>query len=193
MLKEHKIPRKTQIERKATELFKNRGYAATSMRDLANDLGIEAASLYSHIKSKEEILQRICFQMAEEFFRARDNIQSISGSATEKLHKAIISHIQVTTKNMDASVVFFHEWKHLSQPYLKDFLEMRSIYEEWFVSIIEEGVKSGEFKNMDCKFAMLTLLSSLNWLPNWYRPDGKMELKEIQEQMAAFLISGIKK
>ena len=52
--------RKTQIDRTATALFRARGFAATSMRELAAELGMEAGSLYSHIKSKEEILHRVC-------------------------------------------------------------------------------------------------------------------------------------
>ncbi len=76
MLKEKKISRKKQIEQKATELFKSRGYAATSMRDLAAEMGLEAGSLYSHIKSKEEILRNVCFEMANDLMSEFDKIEA---------------------------------------------------------------------------------------------------------------------
>ena len=87
MLIEKKISRKEELELKATRLFEDKGYTKASMRDLANELGIEAASLYSHIKSKEEILQNICFRMAEEFLTALASIEAEKETAEIKLKK----------------------------------------------------------------------------------------------------------
>lgn len=107
MITKNKLNRKQQIIEKATQLFQKQGYAATSMRDLAGYIGIEAASLYSHIKSKEEILQTICFQMANDFFQSIEAIELEKLGADDKLKKAVISHVIVLTKDSAASAVFF--------------------------------------------------------------------------------------
>jgi len=186
MITKTKLNRKQQIIEKATQLFQKQGYAATSMRDLAGYIGIEAASLYSHIKSKEEILQTICFQMANDFFQSLEKIELEKLSADEKLKKAVISHVKVLTKDSAASAVFFSEWRHLSESYLKDFLTMRNNYENKFIQILIDGHKEGVFKKMDAKFTVLALLSSINWMPSWYKPEGKLTPEE-EAEMIAFL------
>ncbi|WP_375578003.1 TetR/AcrR family transcriptional regulator [Marivirga tractuosa] len=192
MITKTKVNRKQQIIEKATELFQKQGYAATSMRDLAGYIGIEAASLYSHIKSKEEILQTICFQMANDFFQSLEKIELEKLSADEKLKKAVVSHVEVLTKDSAASAVFFSEWRHLSESYLKDFLAMRNNYENKFIQILIDGHKEGVFKKMDAKFTVLALLSSINWMPSWYKPEGKLTPEEIAENVTDVFINGLK-
>lgn len=188
------LSRKEQVIRKAAELFKEKGYAAASMRDLAQMLGIEAASLYSHIKSKEEILRTLCFDMANEFRASLDKVEKQTGTASEKLRKGIIGHIQVMAKDLTASAVFMNEHRHLSQPWLRDFLLLRINYINRFKKILEDGIKSGEFKDtIDKKLAVMTLFSSLNWMPMWYDPVGKIEPEELGYQLADMLVNGIKK
>lgn len=186
------LSRKKQIEEKATELFRLKGYSATSMRDLAREMEIEAASLYSHIKSKEEILQKICFQMAEEFFKVLSKIDKLELSASEKLQAGITEHIKVITKDVSASAVFLNEWRHLSEPHLGDFLLMRENYEQKFMEIIKEGIETKEFKVVDERFAAQFILSSINWTYKWYKPTGKMTPEEVGGKLANFLIHGIK-
>lgn len=188
------LSRKEQVIRKAAELFKEKGYAAASMRDLAQLLGIEAASLYSHIKSKEEILRSLCFDMATEFRKSLEEVEKEPASASEKLKKGIIGHIQVMAKDLTASAVFMNEHRHLSQPYLRDFLLLRINYINRFKSIIEEGMRSGEFKNsIDKKLAVMTLFSSLNWMPMWYDPGSAIDPQQLGYQLADMLVNGLKK
>ena len=188
------LSRKEQVIRKAAELFREKGYAAASMRDLAQKLGIEAASLYSHIKSKEEILHTLCFDMATEFRRSLEDVEKQNLPASEKLRKGIIGHIQVMAKDLTASAVFMNEHRHLSQPYLRDFLLLRINYINRFKTIIDEGVRTGEFKStIDKKLAVMTLFSSLNWMPMWYNPNAAIEPVELGLQLADMLVNGLKK
>ncbi|MBY0433266.1 MAG: TetR/AcrR family transcriptional regulator [Cyclobacteriaceae bacterium] len=188
------LSRKEQVIRKAAELFREKGYAASSMRDLAQKLGIEAASLYSHIKSKEEILQNLCFDMATEFRKSLDEVEKQKVSASEKLKNGIIGHIKVMAKDLTASAVFMNEHRHLSQPYLRDFLLLRINYINRFKDIIEEGVSNGEFKDtIDKKLAVMTLFSSLNWMPQWYDPNANLVPADLGNQLADMLVTGLKK
>jgi AcrR family transcriptional regulator len=188
------LSRKEQVIRSAAELFREKGYAASSMRDLAQKLGIEAASLYSHIKSKEEILQHLCFDMAAEFQKSLAEVEKKNVSSVEKLKLGIIGHIQVMAKDLTASAVFMNEHRHLSQPYLRDFLLMRINYINRFKGIIEEGARQGEFKDtIDKKLAVMTLFSSLNWMPMWYDPSSKIVPTELGQQLADMLVNGLKK
>ena len=187
------LSRKEQVIRKAAELFKDKGYAAASMRDLAQLLGIEAASLYSHIKSKEEILRSLCFDMAAEFRKSLEEVEKQNVSASEKLRRGIIGHIQVMAKDLTASAVFMNEHRHLSQPYLRDFLLLRINYINRFKTIFEEGVRTSEFKStIDKKLAVMTLFSSLNWMPMWYDPSGLIEPIELGVQLSDMLVNGLK-
>jgi TetR/AcrR family transcriptional regulator, cholesterol catabolism regulator len=187
------LSRKEQVIRSAAELFKEKGYAASSMRDLAQKLGIEAASLYSHIKSKEEILQTLCFDMAADFRESLDKVEKQNVSASEKLSLGITGHVNVMARDLTASAVFMNEHRHLSNPYLRDFLLLRINYINRFKAIIEEGVAKGEFKkNIDTKLAVMTLFSSLNWMPMWYSPEGSIEPKELGQQLANMLVNGLK-
>jgi len=188
------LSRKEQVIRSAAELFREKGYAASSMRDLAQKLGIEAASLYSHIKSKEEILHHLCFDMAAEFRKSLQEVESKNVSATEKLRLGIIGHIQVMAKDLTASAVFMNEHRHLSQPHLREFLLLRINYINRFKSMIEQGASQGEFKStIDKKLAVMTLFSSLNWMPMWYDPSSKIDPNELGQQLADMLVNGLKK
>lgn len=186
------LSRKEQVIRTASELFKEKGYAATSMRDLAQALGIEAASLYSHIKSKEEILQALCFEMARRFRKSLEQVEIADISFSERLRRGILGHIQVMAEELTASAVFMNEHRHLSQPYLRDFLLLRINYINRFKKIIEGGIQSGEFKKVDTKLAVMTLFSSLNWMPHWYDPSGMIDPNQLGNQLADMLIEGLK-
>jgi AcrR family transcriptional regulator len=184
------LARKDQIRDKAQTLFRERGYAATSMRDLADSLGIEAASLYNHISSKEEILHEICFRMADEFFSAIEPIVASSLDPKEKLRATLEAHLSVIASNADASGVFLHEWRHMGEPFLGDFKLMRRRYEQIFRKIVEEGTGLGVFRKIDAAITARTLLSATNWTYESHKSHRKTSAEELNE-ITTILIEGI--
>lgn len=187
------INRKEQILKESAKLFRERGYEATTVRDIAHKLKIEAASLYHHIKSKDEILDIICFKMADQFLNALKEVNDIYFSSEEKLRMAINYHVQIITENLDYSAVFLNEWRSLKEPKLTEFMKLRHKYENEFRSLIEHGQKEDVFADVDIKFAALTILSSVNWIYHWYEPDGKMNPSQIATKLSDFILEGLRK
>ena len=185
------LTRKAQITEVAKNMFRQQGYAATSMRDLAREIGIEPASLYSHIRSKEELLSNICFKIGADFFEAFHEIETITDPAA-RLTAAIKGHVAVIVNNLDASAVFLHEWRFLSEPNLSEFKSQRDRYESYFRALIREGIEGGIFKKQDEKFIVLTIFSSLNWIYEWYKPEGSMCAEDIGQKLSELILEGLK-
>lgn len=185
--------RKEQIIETASRLFSQRGYMATSMRDIADKMGIEAASLYNHISSKEEILQDICFDQAQLFLRAIAEVNDIYFDAEKKLRMAIQNHVEILTANLMQSKVFLQEWKYLGDENKAEFIKLRDTYEKEFTVILSNGEDENLFKGVDKKFAVLNILSSLNWIVEWYKPDGEMTPTQIAEKLSDFVLMGLSK
>lgn len=185
------LTRKEQILQTAQNMFKERGFTAASMREIAKTVGIEPPSLYSHYKSKDEILQQICFKIANEFFEVLDPIQNSVSNPVDKLKRAITAHINVIIHNLDASAVFFNEWKHLKEPSLGEFLEMRDRYENGFRQIVQEGITLCEFKNLDIDFTVRLIFSVLNGVHEWYRKSGSVSPDEVGERLSDFILNGL--
>lgn len=187
------INRKEQIIDVAALLFKQKGYASTTMRDLATELGIEAASIYHHIKSKEELLEGICFDMANKFISNAKEVNDIYFNAEEKLRLAIKLHVETITDNQNQSAVFLSEWRNLSEPKLTLFKQLRQQYENQFTIILMDGENEDIFDQVDKKFAVLSILSTINFVNEWYKPDGKMNAAEIAEKLSNFIMGGLRK
>jgi AcrR family transcriptional regulator len=184
--------RKEQIIKASARLFREKGFEAASMRDIAKELGIEAASLYSHIKSKDELLETICFRMADELLKAIVEVNDVYFNAEEKLNSAIKNHVKIVTGDLDSSSVFIREWRRLPKEKLQEFIKLRNKYEDGFKQILVNGENENVFEAPDKKFAVLTILSAVNWITEWYSPKGNMTPDEISEHLSSFILTGLR-
>jgi AcrR family transcriptional regulator len=190
---EKNITQKDVIIKSAAALFKLKGFKATSMRDLADALGIEAPSLYNHIGSKNELLQAICFNVADKFTANLKAVEKLPAKAMNKIELLIRFHIRAMLEEFDEVFVANHEWKHLQDPMLNDFLNQRRSYEKRFVALIEKGVSQKELKKNNPYVVVLTILYAVRGLEFWQRHKKNISPTILEETMVSHLLSGIVK
>ena len=189
--KRKKASKKDLITRKASAMFREKGYPATSMRDLADAVGLEAASLYNHIQSKSEILQEIIFHTANDCNVHLNDLMESAISNNKKIESLIRFHVQMMLNRFDDYCVMINEWIHLPEPYLTTFITQRRAYVQQMESIIEKGIREKEMKPILPYVAMLTILSSVRGLEFWHRSGKKVTEQEIEDNMVNHLINGL--
>src|SRR5580765_7300097 len=112
------VSRKEVILKAAAGLFHEKGYKAASMRDLAERVGVEAASLYNHIRSKTELLHDICFNVANLFWEHFNQVELTHARPIEKLETILRFHIRQMLENFQEVYISDREWRYLIDPYL---------------------------------------------------------------------------
>jgi len=185
--------KKEVIIEKASKLFREKGFGAASMRDLAEHVGVEAASLYNHIQSKAEILQTICFKVANEFMTNLEQVEASSQSTLKKMEAIIRLHIRMMLDQYEHIYIADHEWRHLPEPYLSNFLNQRRNYRKRLADIIEDGIARGEMKHIDPYVAVLTILSAISGIDSWQRSLKSTRDEALESNMVKYLIEGLKK
>ena len=188
-----KSTKKEIILEKAAVMFREKGFSATSMRDLAESVGIEAASLYNHIQSKSQILQEIVFRAADDCNQHLDKLTDENAACSVKIESIIRFHVQMMLNRFEDYHVMTHEWIHLSEPHLSNFINQRRTYVQKLESIVEECIQKKEFKPILPYGAVLTILSAVRGLEFWHRSQKKITPAELEENMVTHLISGLKK
>lgn len=184
--------RKEEIYRVAAQLFSDKGYHATSMRDIAGALSLKAGSLYSHIEGKEELLWGIICRIADEFDQALLPAKDHLRPAPARLHQAISAYIGVVSRNMEYSAVLLSEWRHLGPQRQALVTARRDAVERVFRGIIRDGVVAGDFApQTDIKLTAVLALSAANGLPNWFKAGGQLSEQDVVQEFARIVLSGI--
>ena len=184
--------RKQEIISKSELLFKDKGYSAVTMRDIATVMGMKAASLYNHIKSKQEILSIIILSLAEEFTDGMNKIMCTEKGTIEKLQDIISLHVKITINHPHGMASMNADWMHLEEK-LDSYIMLRDEYEDNFRQLIIQGINKGEISNVDPEIILFSILSTLRslylWIPK--KEDGK--LQDLDVTLSSVLLDGISK
>jgi AcrR family transcriptional regulator len=183
--------RKDQILDAAERLFSERGYHATTMREIARELQIEGGSLYAHISGKHDLLNAIVLRGSEQFLSAARATLAEGGPAREQLLRFMRRHLAIVAESAPRAVVHFHEWRHLGAPQQAEIRARRDEYEGMLRQIIRAGVERGEFAAADERAIGLHVLSLLNWAYQWYSPGGTWSADDLAGQFFDLLMHGL--
>jgi len=187
------VTKKDEARQAAAKLFCEQGYHATSVRDIAERIGIQGGSLYSHFASKDEMLWAVVSDAADRFSEAIGPIVISDRPILNKLREAIVAHVEIVTSDLSAAAVYTVEWRHLGEARRAEVTELRDRYEELWRTLVDRGIRDRVLAATDAASVSRFILSSLNYLFTWYRPDGPMTPEEVGAMMADYILDGIKR
>ncbi len=167
-----KSVRKQKVVDTAIRVFHEKGFKAATLDDVAKELGLTKAALYHYVESKEDLLSTIYIQALENFFLNADDIGVRNLSPTEKLRLLIRNHItHIIIGNLPMFAVFFSEENQLPEEDFQKIRHEKRKYTKVVQSIIEEGIRLGQFRPTDARLQAYAIIGMCNWLYKWYRPE----------------------
>lgn len=184
------VDRRDEIVEAAGRLFSESGYHTTSMRDLARAVNLQGGSLYSHISSKDEVLFEIVTRAADEFLESAALV-STNLPPDQRMAALIQGHLRVMAHEIRHATVFFQDWRYLSPERRSIIAGRRDEYEAYFRETIAAGSETGAFRVESPALAAIFVLSTLNWIYQWYDPAGALSPDELARQYTRMLLGAL--
>ena len=188
-VREKRDRRSKEILRAALRGFRERGYHATTLEDIAERLGVGKTALYHYFPDKESILYACHQESLAELDRIIKGTKELE-TAAERLGFVIREHVRVMTDTLEGSPLAF-EVSALSPERQHEVIAARDRYERALRRIIAQGVEDGEFRAADPKIAVFAILGAINWIARWYRPEGSLHADELGAEFAHHLVGGL--
>lgn len=177
-----------RIGEAAVCLFAARGYAATGIRDVAEDAGVTTAALYHHMGSKQDLLVTIMRDTMHELIASARKALAEADGPADRLAALARAHVMYNGQNLLAANVSDSEIRSLDTPNRGRIVKLRDAYEELWAKVISDGVRDGAFAIRDQKLFRLSVIQMCNGISYWYSPAGPAPLGEIADAIADFAL-----
>jgi AcrR family transcriptional regulator len=180
--------KRERILEEAVKLFYERGFSGTTLDDIAGKLGVTKPFIYTHFRSKVELLEAICRPTIEMSLAAISQAAGQGGSASERLFSGIVEFSKVVLQRQANIAVYFREEKNLSEAGLADINALRKRFDRVLSDLLQEGANAGEFSITDIRVAALAIGGMVSWAYTWYQPGGRLSISDVGTEMARFAI-----
>ncbi len=174
----------------AASLFRKKGYGASTTRELSDLLGIQKASLYHHIRSKEDLLVAISLESLKRIIATVAAASSVEDPG-RRMEAMITAHLETALRDCDMHLTMLVELRSLSPEHRAEVLRLRDRYEALVRNIIAEEQRDGHIRaDIDPKYLTLALLNLLNWTIFWYDPKGEHSAAELATMLSTIFLDG---
>jgi AcrR family transcriptional regulator len=178
----------------ATRLFAERGFAGTSLQDVATSMGLKRPALYYYFKSKEELLDRLIAQaVTDPANQLRDIAAQLDLDPAERLHAIAHRIVTVTLNHTDRFLVLVKSESELSPATRQKFDDSRREATNIVTAVIEEGIEAGLFRAVDPRVAAFTVYGICNWAAWWYNPERHDSIESVADQLADTALAGLQR
>ena len=179
------------IRRAGLRLIYRRGFEAMSLRELAAEVGIQAASLYNHIRTKQDLLFDLIREHMEALLTQTDAaLDKAPAGAAERLRAFIAHHILYHLEKKQEVFVANFELRALEPQHHATIVTMRRAYEGKLISLLDVGVAAGEFEIRDTRITAYAILAMLTGACTWYKPEGRLTKAEVVELHTDMVLHG---
>ena len=184
--------RERDIVATAARLFKEKGYRATTLEDIAAAVGMLKGSLYYYIRSKEELLYLVVRDPIRQVYSELEAIVVADLPFNEKIARAIANHMTVFHLHYPHIAVYLHDYRHLMDKLEQNVIETPKQYQRLWDALLRQGIAAGEIRgDIDVTMAGYALLGMCNWAYRWYNPRGRLSPQEIAEVFTKIALQGL--
>lgn len=183
--------RRAEIVRAASRLFAEKGYAGTTIRDIARAVDMQSGSPFYHFKTKHDMLLAVVLEGMATISRAVSAAARAGGTPREVFEAMLLAHLEqlLAEDGRHFAATLLHESHHLDPAALAELIEQKDAYEALWQKALRELKRSGEIDD-DSRVTRLLLMGALNWTVQWYHPNGGRTVKQIARQISGMLLKG---
>ena len=174
----------------SARLFSKKDYRATTLDDIAAELGITKAALYYYIKSKHDILYAICKTAINQYKQGIEEIVSTEKGPQERMRDIIFLNVNIFSKSGDIINVYLSEEDKLPPAKRRYITKQRREIERIIRSLIEQAIEEGVFRDLDVPMITRAIFGMTNWLGKWYRKNGEYSADEIAQIFYDLIMRG---
>lgn len=182
-------PRRKELTRLAAQLFVQEGFDRTTVRMLAQEMGIKSGSLFHHFKDKQEILAAVIEEGTQNaLVIARRSIAQCPAEPEARLRAMARAHLETLFADRNAHVVALFEWRRLDPVASAHLSHLRDAYEALWIKVIDDALQAGLIHG-DRFLVSRFILGALNWTVRWYDPNGPRTPDDLADELVAMIMA----